>query len=130
MPYTNHPSTSPSSIDTTACINYTSTKSITQLVTHIYSHIHAQIYKTCTKPLGGNRATKVGSNTGSNECYHCCTEIAIGTFTLYANISSITYTPRYQNPALTMPYITIRDCWPSATNTNTLQCGELFERTV
>ena len=79
---------------------------------YVYSHIHAQIYKTCTQPFGESRATKAGSNRGSNECHHCCTEIAIGTFTLYMNASSITYTPRYQHPTLSMPYIMIRDCWP------------------
>jgi len=108
-----NPSTAPSSIDTTACINYTSTQSITQLHTHTYTHIYKHKYtKHVHNHLGEVGATKAGSNRGSNECYHCCTEIAIGTFMLYTNTSSITYTPHYQHLTLPTPYITIRDCWP------------------
>ena len=98
--------------------------------TYVYSHMHAQIYKTCTQPFGGSRATKAGSNG-----------VAMSVITV-AQRSPLAHLRYIRiHPALLIPHVTntqhylhptlwYETAGPSATNTNTLQCGQLFEQTV
>ena len=131
MPYTNHPSTAPSSIDTTACINYTSTQSITQLHTHMYTHIYMHKYtKHAHNHLGEVGQLRQGVIGVAMNVITVAQRLPLA-HSRYIRIHPALLTPHVTNIQHYLhPTLRYETAGLSATHTNTLQCGQLFEQTV